>query len=118
MQYVGDFLKKWKEYKMAFACWIIDFSELNLIHPLRSSSLDSLPITLTILVCASPTGNGQLLYEILPEQGGRHAVLSFEVIPQCMKDATVAVEDKNFYTNPGVDFQGNPPRVVDQPARR
>ena len=23
-----------------------------------------------------------------------------------MKDATVAVEDKNFYTNPGVDFQG------------
>jgi penicillin-binding protein 1C len=50
--------------------------------------------------------NGQLLYEILPTEGGRHAVLSFESIPQCMKDATIAVEDKNFYTNPGVDIEG------------
>ena len=50
--------------------------------------------------------NGRLLYEILPEEGGRHAVLSFDKIPQCMKDATVAVEDKNFYSNPGVDPQG------------
>ena len=50
--------------------------------------------------------NGRLLYEILPQEGGRNAVLSFDKIPQCMKDATVAVEDKNFYTNPGVDFGG------------
>jgi penicillin-binding protein 1C len=50
--------------------------------------------------------NGHLLYEILPEEGGRNAVLSFEKIPQCMKEATIAVEDKNFYTNPGVDLQG------------
>ena len=50
--------------------------------------------------------NGRLLYDILPEQGGRHAVLSFDDIPQCMKDATIAVEDKNFYSNPGVDFEG------------
>ncbi len=40
--------------------------------------------------------NGRLLYDILPQQGGRHAVLSFANIPQCMKDATVAVEDKTF----------------------
>ena len=50
--------------------------------------------------------NGRLLYDILPEQGGRHAVLSFDDIPQCMKDATIAVEDKNFYSNPGIDFEG------------
>ena len=50
--------------------------------------------------------NGRLLYDILPEQGGRHAVLSPENIPQCMKDATIAVEDKNFYSNPGVDLGG------------
>ena len=47
--------------------------------------------------------NGRLLYDILPEQGGRHAVISFERIPQCMKDATIAVEDKSFYENTGVD---------------
>ncbi|HEY9151869.1 MAG TPA: transglycosylase domain-containing protein, partial [Anaerolineales bacterium] len=50
--------------------------------------------------------NGRLLYDVLPRQGGRHAVLSFDNIPQCMKDATIAVEDKNFYSNPGIDLGG------------
>ncbi len=50
--------------------------------------------------------NGRLLYDILPAKGGRHAVLSFDNIPQCMKDATIAVEDKNFYSNPGIDLGG------------
>src|SRR5574341_1873598 len=50
--------------------------------------------------------NGRLLYEILPEVGGRNTVLSVGNIPQCLKDATIAVEDKNFYTNPGVDITG------------
>ncbi|MCE9645314.1 MAG: transglycosylase domain-containing protein [Chloroflexi bacterium] len=50
--------------------------------------------------------NGRLLYEILPVTGGRNAVLGIESLPQCVKDATIAVEDKNFYENPGVDFGG------------
>jgi penicillin-binding protein 1C len=50
--------------------------------------------------------SGRLLYDVLPEQGGRHAVLAFDNIPQCMKDATIAVEDKTFYRNPGVDAAG------------
>ncbi|HLO18605.1 MAG TPA: biosynthetic peptidoglycan transglycosylase, partial [Anaerolineales bacterium] len=50
--------------------------------------------------------NGRLLYEILPEVGGRNTVLSIENIPQCLKDATIAVEDKTFYTNPGIDLTG------------
>jgi len=50
--------------------------------------------------------SGRLLYEILPSEGGRNAALSAENLPQCMKDATVAVEDKTFYQNPGVDIAG------------
>ena len=50
--------------------------------------------------------NGRLLYEILPEVGGRNTVLSVENIPQCLKDATIAVEDQNFYTHPGIDITG------------
>jgi len=69
-------------------------------------SLDSLPESLNQPSVRITDQNGRLLYEVLPEQGGRHAVLSFDKIPQCMKDATVAVEDNNFYTNPGVDLQG------------
>ncbi|MBN1304956.1 MAG: penicillin-binding protein 1C [Anaerolineales bacterium] len=49
---------------------------------------------------------GRLLYELIPPGGGRHADLSLESIPQDLKDATVAVEDKTFYQNPGVDPQG------------
>jgi penicillin-binding protein 1C len=48
----------------------------------------------------------RLLYEIIPSVGGRHAVLSLGSIPQCMKDAAIAVEDRNFYSNPGVDIEG------------
>ncbi len=50
--------------------------------------------------------SGRLLYEILPTEGGRNAALSVENLPQCMKDATIAVEDKSFYQNPGVDIAG------------
>jgi penicillin-binding protein 1C len=50
--------------------------------------------------------SGRLLYEILPTEGGRNAALSVENLPQCMKDATIAVEDKSFYRNPGVDIGG------------
>jgi penicillin-binding protein 1C len=69
-------------------------------------SLDSLSDSLNQPSVRITDRSGRLLYEILPQQGGRNAVLSFDKIPQCMKDATVAVEDKNFYTNPGVDIQG------------
>ena len=77
---------------------------LYIFHDLPS--LDSLPENLNHPSVHITDRNGRLLYEILPEQGGRHAVLSFNKIPQCMKDATVAVEDKNFYSNPGVDLGG------------
>ena len=50
--------------------------------------------------------NNRPLYEILPQDGGRHAVLTFDEIPVCMKQATIAIEDHNFYSNPGVDLEG------------
>ncbi|HEY3313609.1 MAG TPA: transglycosylase domain-containing protein [Anaerolineales bacterium] len=50
--------------------------------------------------------NDRPLYEILPGQGGRHAVVDLKNIPDCMRLATIAVEDRNFYTNPGLDPEG------------
>ncbi len=69
-------------------------------------SINSLPANLETPSIRITDRNGRLLYDILPEQGGRHAVLSFDDIPQCMKDATISVEDKNFYSNPGIDLGG------------
>jgi penicillin-binding protein 1C len=69
-------------------------------------SVDSLPDHVLTPSVRITDRNGHLLYEILPEVGGRNTVLSIEHIPQCLKDATIAVEDKNFYSHPGVDLTG------------
>jgi penicillin-binding protein 1C len=50
--------------------------------------------------------NGQALYEILAENGGRHAVLPLEAIPLTLQQATIATEDSRFYSNPGIDLVG------------
>jgi penicillin-binding protein 1C len=69
-------------------------------------SVDSLPETYMTPSVRITDRNGRLLYEILPQTGGRNTVLSIESIPQCLKDATIAVEDKYFYSNPGIDITG------------
>lgn len=76
----------------------------HLFHDLPS--LDSLPSKLNQPSIRVTDRNGRLLYEIMPETSGQHAVLPFESIPQCMQDATIAIEDGNFYQNPGVDLVG------------
>ena len=50
--------------------------------------------------------NGRILYEILGEESGRHGVVPLETIPLVLRQATIATEDKNFYSNPGVDPVG------------
>lgn len=45
-----------------------------------------------------------LLYEIHGDE--RRTVIPLEDIPKYMRDATVAIEDKNFYTHPGIDIRG------------
>ncbi|HEY5901791.1 MAG TPA: penicillin-binding protein 1C [Anaerolineales bacterium] len=69
-------------------------------------SLDSLDAGLARPSIRITDRRGTILYEILPERGGRNAVLPLDSIPACMKDATISVEDRNFYENPGVDVEG------------
>ena len=45
-----------------------------------------------------------LLYEIAGEQ--RRTVIPYDQVPQDLKDATVAIEDKDFYTHYGFDLRG------------
>jgi penicillin-binding protein 1C len=69
-------------------------------------SLDALPEGMQPPSVRITDRNGRLMYEILDEQGGRHGVVSIDSIPQALKQATVATEDKTFYSNPGVDMRG------------
>ena len=50
--------------------------------------------------------NGQLLYEILPSEGGRNTALPLSDVPQHCVQAVIATEDANFYNHPGVDITG------------
>ena len=69
-------------------------------------ALDSLSAHLNSPSVRITDRDGHPLYEILPQAGGRNAVLPIESMPQCMIEATIAVEDQNFYQNPGVDLTG------------
>ncbi|MFN8419543.1 MAG: transglycosylase domain-containing protein [Anaerolineae bacterium] len=50
--------------------------------------------------------NGRLLYEVIDRRGGRHTAIPLDQIPQSCKDATIATEDRNFYSTQGIDLEG------------
>ncbi|HNA88243.1 MAG TPA: penicillin-binding protein 1C [Anaerolineales bacterium] len=83
---------------IAIPLWLYLFYDLPSINSL-SENLAQPSVRIT-------DRNGVLLYDLLPQVGGRQVSLAVENIPQCMRDATVAVEDANFYSHPGVDLVG------------
>ncbi|CAG0935706.1 penicillin-binding protein 1C [Thermoflexales bacterium] len=50
--------------------------------------------------------HGRVLYEISDPHQGRHTPLRFSDIPPACREATVATEDANYYSHPGVDITG------------
>jgi 1A family penicillin-binding protein len=50
--------------------------------------------------------NGRLLYEILDPRAGRRTHVPLNDIPLSLREAAIAVEDSNFYENPGIDPVG------------
>ena len=42
-----------------------------------------------------------VLYEIIPPDGGRRTEIPLSRIPEHLRNATIAMEDRTFYTNPG-----------------
>lgn len=50
--------------------------------------------------------NGELLYEVPDPLRGQQQPVALDDIPVTLRQATIAVEDGSFYTNPGVDLRG------------
>src|SRR3954469_19690831 len=50
--------------------------------------------------------NGKLLWEFYNQDAGRRTVVPLNEISQYLIDATLAAEDPNFYTNPGIEPKG------------
>lgn len=49
---------------------------------------------------------GRLLFEFPPPYTGSHTPVPLTDIPTALQQATVAIEDKDFFSNPGYDFMG------------
>ena len=49
-------------------------------------------------------GGQVLLYEV--SSGGKRTVVPFDQIPKSLKDATISIEDENFYNEPAFDWRG------------
>jgi len=70
--------------------WGIPFSiDLSSSQPVSTKILDR---------------NGKLIYEIYADK--RRSPVHLEEIPQFVKDATIAIEDKEFYSHPGFSVSG------------
>jgi len=50
--------------------------------------------------------NGKLIYEVIDPNAGDRQWVPFREISPLLACATVAIEDKTFYENPGFDFRG------------
>lgn len=48
--------------------------------------------------------NGKLLYELYDEE--KRTLITLDQVPKHVKDATIAIEDKNFYNHGGISFTG------------
>src|SRR5437868_4575952 len=68
-----------------------------------ASDLATVPVPLTTHIY--DRSGEHLLYTLSDE---RRDLISIDAVPQRMKDATVAIEDKTFWTNPGALLAGLP----------
>ncbi len=69
-------------------------------------SLDRLTENLAVPSTKILARDGRLLYEITDPAGIHHTTLPISEIPLACQQATIAVEDASFYSNPGVDPVG------------
>lgn len=82
------------------------------IGALAFTLFGDLPAPDTLITRSSPDTtkifdrNGRLLYEVLDPRAGRRTRVALDELPLNLRHAVIAVEDANFYSNPGVDIAG------------
>lgn len=73
--------------------------------PPADAIVDYQASTFKTTVLYDRTGN-HIIYEVIDPQGGDRKVVSLDDVPEYFLQATIAIEDKNFYTNPGFNLEG------------
>lgn len=100
----------WLSASVLFSAFLI-LVLLSLIFVLRNlpspSDLTNKPIPLTTKILDR---NGKLLYNIYVSEN--RTVVSLDQIPKTMQQATLAIEDKDFYRHGGINFLGGIARAI------
>ena len=98
-------------YSIKLFIWGIAFSSVFVFLPLLSLLfLSDLPNPSSISTNYIPKTtkifdrNGVLLYEIFANQN--RTIVELNQIPENLKNATIAIEDREFYKHPGFDMKG------------
>jgi 1A family penicillin-binding protein len=101
-KYFGFFLKNWKYFFLGFALlFLLLFLWLakELPSPTNLTSQENFPVSTQIF-----DRNGKLLYEIYADEN--RIPIKIEELPDYVSQATIAIEDKNFYHHFGIDIGG------------
>ncbi len=104
--YKLTFLSKLKYFLLG-----IIFSSFFIFMPLASyifiselPTLDGLSVNKIPQTTKLYDRNGELLYEFYASQN--RTIVNLSDIPSYLKNATIAIEDQNFYSHPGFDIRG------------
>lgn len=82
-----------------FSIFVYFYIFYNLPSPNSLKDYKVIPLSTHIL-----DRNGKLLYEIYHEQ--RRTPIKLKDLPKYVREATIAIEDKNFYKHTGISFVG------------
>src|SRR5258708_6428065 len=113
MRIIGTPLRRWRSFKrwqkilsivgiLLTLCGIVLYFWIFADLP----SIDRLEAGLALPTTRILDRHGRLLYEIIPPNGGRHTGVPLSEIPKPLVQATIATEDRNFYSTAGVDPEG------------
>ncbi len=82
-------------FGIAFLVWFLQ----DLPSPARLTSADAISVSTQIL-----DRNGELLYEVFADEN--RTPVSLQDLPPYVSQASISIEDKNFYRHFGLDFVG------------
>jgi len=110
IQNILFFLKKRKKiffliFLLTFFLIIYFFVFYNLPSPKKLKNYQAIPISTQIL-----DRNGKLLYHLYQNQ--KRSIIKIKDLPKYVLQATIAIEDKNFYHHQGVSLIGGILRAI------
>ncbi|MCI0714133.1 MAG: transglycosylase domain-containing protein [Chloroflexi bacterium] len=99
--------KRWQRVLVIFFTGFVALSSFFYVWLFRDlPSVHSLESGLALPSTRIYDRHGRLLYEIVDLYGGSHRTVSLDDMAACLPEATIATEDANFYSHPGVDVVG------------